>query len=57
MEYHLWSRPGATHGDAASVVSALGFDVLEQQPTGDHGLLLAQRSGAADNPSSDSTAA
>jgi FkbM family methyltransferase len=57
MEYHLWARPGATHGDAASVVSALGFDVIEQQPNGVHGLLRAQRSGAADTPSADSTAA
>lgn len=43
MEYHLWARPGATHRDAARAVNALGFEILNQQPTGDCGLLLGRR--------------
>ena len=43
MEYHLWAQEGATHHDAARAVSALGFEILEQQPTGDYGLLLGRR--------------
>jgi FkbM family methyltransferase len=43
MEYHLWAQPGATHDDAARAVNALGFEILEQQPTGDYGLLLGRR--------------
>jgi FkbM family methyltransferase len=43
MEYHLWARPNLTHRDAAQSVTRLGFEVLEQCPTGDYGLLLAHR--------------
>lgn len=43
MEYHLWARPGLTHRDAAQCVARLGFEVLEQRPTGEYGLLLAHR--------------
>lgn len=57
MEYHLWARPGVAHDDAARVVSALGFDILEQRPTGDYGLLLARRLRASDDPTSSARAA
>ena len=52
MEYHLWAQPGATHHDAARAVNALGLDILEQQPTGDYGLLLARRLGRPENATS-----
>ena len=43
VEYHLWTRPGATHADAAGAVTRLGFKVLRQRTLSTSGLLLARR--------------
>jgi FkbM family methyltransferase len=43
LEYHLWTRPGATHAEAAGAVTRLGFKILRQRTLSTSGLLLARR--------------